>query len=178
MVSQHAPGRFSSVNGRQETAMQFDGASFDRTPLEGAEVAARYAAASVAASEKDIPADDNVPKSGAVYYLPVRNPSSAASEDSGSLRERCADLVAAALSWVLNEIIQGLAAYADTMHPGFLGLPREPSGQPGTVDSQNAADQSANPQTAGARSRDEAYVTAMMMRSNAWFPSSLERRGR
>jgi hypothetical protein len=96
-----------------------------------------------------------------VHYLPLRSPPS---------RRTFSDLMAAALSWVLNEIVQGLAAYADTIHPIVPPISAGTLAQQESADGEFAEEHRANSQRREAESRRQAYVTTMMVRSNAWTP--------
>lgn len=105
---------------------------------------------------------------GVVQYLPLRSPPSGSLAVEPPPRRAFSDLVVAALSWVFNEIVQGLAAYADTIHPI---VPPNPAGTSARqAPAQIAEEHRANSQSPEAARRHEAYVTMMMVRANAWTP--------
>jgi hypothetical protein len=86
--------------------------------------------------------------------------------------------MAAALSWLLNEIVEGLAAYADTIHPIVPPISAGTLARQQAANEELAEEHRANSQTREAGSRHEVYVRAMMVRSNAWVPPSSGRGSR
>lgn len=105
---------------------------------------------------------------GAVHYLPLRSPPSHSLEKSAPPRRTFSHLMGAALSWLFNEIVLGLAAYANTIHP-IVPLAGTLAGQ--DADAEEIAEaHRANSQSCEAARRRKAYVKAMMVRSNAWIP--------
>jgi hypothetical protein len=115
---------------------------------------------------------------GVVHYLPLRSPSAGSLREDGPPRRRVSGLMAAALSWLLNEIVEGLAAYADTIHPIVPPISAGTLARQQAANEELAEEHRANSQTREAGSRHEVYVRAMMVRSNAWVPPSSGRGSR
>jgi hypothetical protein len=156
MLPQHAPARIAAVNGLQEPAMQREGASSARTTLHHREVIG----------------------ANVVHYLPLRSPPSRSLGENGPPRRTFSNLMAAALSWMLNEIVEGLAAYADTIHPIIPPISTGTLARQEAADEEFAEEHRANSQSREAESRRQAYVRMMMVRSNAWIPPSSGRGSR
>jgi hypothetical protein len=101
-----------------------------------------------------------------VHYLPL---GSSTPQKDDPPRRTFSGLLAAALWWLFNEIVEGLAAYAPTIHPIV------PPVSIGTLAGDESADQisderRSNSQSSEAEGRREAYVTGLMVRSNACIP--------
>jgi hypothetical protein len=101
-----------------------------------------------------------------VHYLSFRGSAPHLQRDDGPPLQTFSDLFAAALSWLFNEIVEGLAAYGHAIHPII------PPVSVGTLAGHEAADQISNEHRANSQS-DEAegprapHVTLMMAHSNA-----------
>jgi hypothetical protein len=116
-----------------------------------------------------------VPTRGVVHYLPLRA-SSHAPRANASLRRRSLDLLTAAMSWVLNEVIEGLAAYANTIHP--IVPPAWTLGAPESADRDLAKEHRANSQLREAEESRRPHVRIVMVQSNGWIPPQMGRSAR
>jgi hypothetical protein len=157
--------------------MKVEDASYDRAILHQQGGAARDVSFSEGAAKKGSPETCDATDTAVIRYLPIRYPpSSSPADEATSPWQTCWALIAATLVWLFNEIVFGLAAYGDAIHPIVPSGLYEASNQIEVPQYQAWLQQRANPQERGAISRCDAYVKVAVVHPDARTSPSPGRR--
>jgi hypothetical protein len=150
--------------------MKSKDASDERAVLRHRCAAARDVPISGGAPERTLFEIPDVPDTAVIHHFPVRprpssspaDEASSPADEASSLLEKCCDLITAGLLWLFHEIVYGLAAYADAMHPIVHPPHRAEADREEVPQYQLPLQHGANSREQDAIERRETYLTAIL----------------